>query len=73
VDTIALLNHIGIHRNGYQGLGGQKEDFRPHLRHTYKDSGRGGRAGRNTASGSPSAQETKERLNQNKTYERRDG
>jgi hypothetical protein len=66
VATIALLDHGGQHRNGHQGLGRQLKHSSPHPRHTCKDSRRGGRAGRNTASGSPSTQETKNELDQNK-------
>jgi hypothetical protein len=71
-----------VHINGYQGLGRRLEDSSPYSRQTYNDKGRGGKAGtykfqggramRDTASGSPNAKETKDGPDQNKAGKRRD-
>ena len=70
--TTALLHHRGRHRNGYQGLGRQLEDPSPQSRHTYRNRGRGGREGRDTAPGNPSSQQTKDGLGQAKVDKRRE-
>jgi hypothetical protein len=69
--TIVLLHYGGGHTNGHQGLGRRMEDYSPHLRHTCRGRGGGGKTGTYTCSGgrartetspgSHSAQETKDR------------
>ena len=77
--TIVLLNHGGGHTNAHNGLGRRMEDSNPHLRHTCRGRGgggkvrtytcQGGREGIETALGSHSAQETKDRPYETKVEE----